>query len=185
VATRITLICHGSTIATRRTAFPQDEPLEAVAEAATAALAQRLPRPTGGQALTSPALRCRQTAELLELSVEVDPGLADWDLGAWAGRTLTDLSTQAPADVQAWITDPGARPHGGEALRSLIERVGSWLDAAEERRPRVLAVTHPAVIRSAIVHTLQAPADSFWRIDVSPLGVVEVRGRPGRWSLHT
>jgi broad specificity phosphatase PhoE len=185
VATRITLICHGSTIATRKTAFPLDEPLEAVAVSAAEALAERLPRATDGQALTSPALRCRQTAELLELSATVDTGLADWDLGAWAGRTLTELSAQAPTDVQAWITDPAAQPHGGEALTSLIERVGRWLDAADDRRPRVLAVTHPAVIRAAIVHTLRAPADSFWRIDVSPLGVVEVRGRPGRWSLHT
>ena len=184
MATRITLICHGSTIATRRTAFPRDEPLEAVAVTAVTELTQRLPRPKDAQALTSPALRCRQTAELLDLSAAVDTGLADWDLGVWTGQTLTALSTEAPADVQAWITDPSAQPHGGEPLTGLIERVGGWLDAADDRPPRILAVTHPAVIRSAIVHTLQTPADSFWRIDVSPLAVVEVRGRPGRWSLH-
>jgi broad specificity phosphatase PhoE len=180
----MTFICHGSTIATRKTAFPRDEPLEPVAVEATAALAQRLPRPAGGQALTSPALRCRQTAELLDLSATVDSELADWNLGAWAGRTLAEISAEAPDQVEAWITDPSVEPPGGEPLTSLIERVGRWLDAADDRPSRVLAITHPAVIRSAIVHTLQTPADSFWRIDVSPLAVVEVRGRPGRWSLH-
>jgi broad specificity phosphatase PhoE len=184
VATRITLICHGSTVATRKTAFPRDEPLEPVAVEATIALRQRLPRPADEQTLTSPTLRCRQTAELLGLPADVDDELTDWDLGTWAGRTLTELSAEAPTDVQAWITDPTADPHGGEPLTGLIERVGRWLDAAGSRRSRVLAITHPAVIRSAIVHTLSAPADSFWRIDVSPLAVVELRGRPGRWSLH-
>lgn len=181
----MTFICHGSTIATRKAAFPLDEPLESSALAAAATLSARLQRPAGGQALTGPSLRCRQTAELLELSATVDVGLADWNLGSWAGQTLAELSAEAPDEIQAWITDPSAQPPGGEPLTSLIERVGRWLDMAEPRPSRILAVTHPAVIRSAIVHTLQTPADSFWRINVSPLTVVEVRGRPGRWSLHT
>ena len=184
MTTRVTFICHGSTSATRRTAFPLDEPLEPAARAAAAALAERLPRPTGGQSLIGPTLRCQQTAELLGLEATVDVGLADWDLGSWAGRTLDELAAEAPDDVQAWITDPTTEPPGGEPLTSLIERVGGWLDAADTRPSRVLAVTHPAVVRAAIVHTLRTPADSFWRIDVSPLTTVEVRGRPGRWSLH-
>lgn len=192
MASRVTFIGHGSTSATRRTAFPLDEPLESAATAATAVLAERLHRPASGQAhrpageqaLTGPARRCRQTAELLGLVATVDPGLADWNLGDWAGRTLDELAAEAPDAVQSWITDPGFAPPGGEPLTSVIERVGRWLEAAAERPSRVIAVTHPAVIRSAIVHTLQAPADSFWRIDVAPLAVVEVRGHPGRWSLH-
>lgn len=184
MATRVTFICHGSTIATRKTAFPLDEPLEPSAQAAASTLAKRLDRPAGEQALTGPTVRCRQTAELLGLSATVDVGLADWDLGSWAGRTLDELSTEVPDEVRAWITDPTTEPPGGEPLTSLIERVGRWLDTSEGRPSRVLAVTHPAVIRAAIVHTLHASAESFWRIDVSPLALVDVRGRPGRWSLH-
>ena len=180
----MTFVCHGSTTATRRAAFPLDEPLEPAAAAAAANLAERLHLPSGGQVLTGPTLRCRQTAELLGLPSIVDIGLGDWKLGSWAGRTLDELSAEAPDEIQAWITDPSSTPPGGEPLTSVIERVGRWLDASDKRPTRVIAVTHPAVIRSAILHTLQAPADSFWRIDVSPLAVVEVRGHPGRWSLH-
>ena len=184
MSSRVTFIAHGSTSATRRTAFPLDEPLEPTAPAAIASLAERLHRPPGVLALTGATRRCRQTAELLGLVAAVDAGLADWDLGDWAGRALAELSTEAPDDVRAWITDPHFGPPRGEPLTSVIERVGGWLEAAGDRPARVIAVTHPAVIRAAIVHTLRAPADSFWRIDVSPLAVVEVRGRPGRWSLH-
>jgi broad specificity phosphatase PhoE len=181
VATRLTFVCHGSTVATRKTAFPLDEPLESHAFEAAAGLAARLQLPAGRAVLSGPAQRCRQTAELLGPAVLVDDDLADWNLGAWAGRTLDELAAQAPNDVRTWITDPTARPHGGEPLTGLIDRVGQWMD---RRNSRLVAVTHPAVIRSAIVHTLRAPADSFWRIDIAPLSVVEVRGRAGSWSLH-
>ena len=181
---RVTFICHGSTSATRRTAFPLDEPLEPTARSAVADVAERLRLPVGGLALSGPTLRCRQTAELLGLAAAVDPALGDWNLGAWAGRTLDELAVEVPNEVQAWITEPHFAPPGGEPLTGVIKRVGDWLEAAAERPARVIAVTHPAVIRAAIVHTLKSPADSFWRIDVSPLAVVEVRGQPGRWSLH-
>ncbi|OOL28057.1 histidine phosphatase, partial [Rhodococcus rhodochrous] len=49
---------------------------------------------------------------------------------------------------------------------------------------RVVAVTHPAVIRAATVHAFGAPAAGFWRIDVRPLAQVRLHGRGGRWSLR-
>ena len=180
---RLTFLCHGSTSATRSTAFSLDEPLEPAALAAASSLADRLDRPPGEQTLIGPTLRCRQTAEQLRLAATIDPGLTDWNLGSWAGRTLADVSAETPDAVQAWLTDPTVVPPSGESLFSLVERVGRWLDAAAGRPPRVLAITHPAVIRAAIVHTLRTPADSFWRIDIAPLAVVDLRGQPGRWSL--
>jgi broad specificity phosphatase PhoE len=190
VSGRVVLICHGSTAATRGTAFPLDEGLE---PAGLAAAQAAVGRGAGGRAvLCGPALRCRQTAEALGLPEPmVDAGLADWDLGDWAGRSLAELAADSPDDVQAWTTDPDFAGHGGETLTRVIERVAGWLDqpsnepnASAGRPDRVIAVTHPAVIRSAVVHALQAPAHSFWRIDVAPLAVVELRGAPGRWSLY-
>jgi broad specificity phosphatase PhoE len=184
------LICHGSTAATRSTAFPRDEPLEPAGLNAAATLADRFQGersefPREAPAYTSPALRCRQTAQALGLSPTVDAELADWNLGRWAGRSLEELTRSSPDDVQAWTTDPSSRVHGGESLVQLIERVGGWLDDPASGRPsRFIAVTHPGVIRSAIVRALQAPASSFWRIDVAPLAVVQLRGQPKRWSLY-
>jgi broad specificity phosphatase PhoE len=126
----------------------------------------------------------------------VDAGLADWNLGAWAGRSLAELASDNPDGVRAWTSDPDFAGHGGETLTEVIERVGGWLDQpSTEANPsanqtptgrpdRLIAVTHPAVIRSAVVHALQAPPHSFWRIDVAPLAVVELRGAAGRWSLY-
>jgi broad specificity phosphatase PhoE len=160
-----------------------DEGLEEFARGRLGALRGRLP--TGHTAVTGAALRCRQTAEALGLTANVEAALADWDLGSWAGKSLDDLAVNHPIDVHTWMSDPDAAPHGGESLNTVLRRVGDWLDDPDPERPtRLLAVTHPAVIRAAVVHALQAEARSFWRIDVPPLTVAEVRGKPGRWAHY-
>jgi broad specificity phosphatase PhoE len=185
VADRVLFVSHGSTDATRRTRFPQDEPLEENTPVAVAELAVRLRLPPDRYTVGGPERRCRETALGLGLTPTDEPRLSDWDLGAWAGLALDEVAARSPAEVQAWITRPDAAPHGGETLDALLARVAGWLDEAPPARPhRCVAVTHPAVVRAAVGHALQAPAHSFWRIDVAPLAVVELRGRPGRWSLH-
>jgi broad specificity phosphatase PhoE len=84
--------------------------------------------------------------------------------------------------VRAWLSDPAAAPPGGEAVRDVIDRVGGWL--AGLTASRVVAVTHPAVIRAAVVCAAGAPAASFWRIDVEPLARVGLTGRNGHWRLR-
>ena len=91
-----------------------------------------------------------------------------------------------PAAVHAWLTDPDAAPHGGESLTALLGRVAAWLDVdhAEEDAGHVVAVTHAAVVRAALVVSLGAPASAFWRIDIAPLTATVLRGRPGRWTVR-
>jgi broad specificity phosphatase PhoE len=179
---RVLFVCHASTAATRRTAFPVDEPLEPIGLAAAEQAAGHFP---DWPSLSGPMLRCRQTAEALGLSAIVDDDLSDWDLGRWAGRSMNDLAAEAPADLQAWTSDPGFRRHGGESLTELIARAGRWLDAPPASRPdRFVAVVPAAWIRAALVTALGAPASGFWRVDVPPLSSLELRGNPGRWSFH-
>lgn len=183
VTGRLLFICHGSTEATRRTRFALDEPLEQVALRDAAELAERLRLPADRQCRTGPTQRCLQTAEALGLTGEPDAGLADWDLGLWAGRALDEVAVEEPDAVQAWLTDPTAAPHGGESLTDLLRRVAAWLDDVP-RAGRSVAVTGPATVRAAMIHALRAPVESFWRIDVAPLATVDLRGRAGDWRWH-
>ncbi len=182
--TRVLMIAHGATGATRAARFPQDEPLEPGAERAARQLAVALPlNPGRATALTGPEMRCRQTAQLLQLSQPAtDQALADWQAGDWTGRTLDELAAQQPGGVQEWLENPHARPHHGENLTEVISRAGRWLD--ERDQDRVIAVTHPALLRAVAVHALQAPPSSFWRIDVPPLSTLLASGEPGRWSVR-
>jgi broad specificity phosphatase PhoE len=178
---RLTLIAHGATAATKAAAFPQDEPVETRALSSAAVLGQRLGRTD--RAWTSPALRARQTAAALSLDPVVTPSLRDCDYGRWAGRTLSDVQTEEPASVAAWLSDVQVAPHGGESLSDLFQRVSTWMNDCIREKGHTVAVTHAAVIRAAILHVLQAPTPSFWRIDIEPLSVTKLRSDGTRWTL--
>ncbi len=180
---RLLLVRHAATTATRALAFPADEGLDARGLEEAATLADRLPV-AAFDVLSSPALRCRQTAAAAGLEpFATDPRVAECDFGTWAGRTLEDVHAADPAAATAWMTDPGAAPHGGESLARFAARVAGWLDAQARGGGRVVAVTHGGVVKAAVVHALGAPLEAFWRIDVAPLAITELHAHEGRWTL--
>lgn len=178
---RLTLISHASTEAVRKAAFPADEPLDGRDRVDVAAMEERLPR--ADCCWTSPELRTRQTAELLKLDAFSVAALCDCDYGTWKGETFEDVLARDPKAVEAWLRDPTAAPHGGEPLSSLMQRTAQWLDGERAMDRRSIVITHPTIIRAAIVHAIGAPPTSFWRIDVAPLSLTRLSGKDGRWNL--
>ncbi|MFF7728880.1 histidine phosphatase family protein [Streptomyces sp. NPDC008001] len=176
---RVMLISPAVT-ASREARFGDDGPLDAAGLRRTRGAAGAVP--AAGLVLTAPSPRCRDTAAALGADARAEPALRDLDAGRWRGRGLTELSASEPGALAAWLTDPGAAPHGGESVRDVVARAGTWLDGLPDGR--VLAVTTPAVIRAALVHALALPAESFWRLDVQPLTLTELSGRGGRWNLR-
>ncbi|MFC4056215.1 histidine phosphatase family protein [Actinomadura syzygii] len=179
---RLVLISHASTAAVRHARFPDDEPLDARGLAAATACHGALGRVSAAH--RGPERRCAQTAEALGLDAAPDPLLCDLDAGAWRGRRLTDLGSENPADVYAWMTDPGRAPHGGEPVADVIARTAAWLDRLPDTPSRIAAVTHPAMIRAAVLHVLDAPPGAFWRVDVPPLSQTRLSLNDGRWRLR-
>jgi broad specificity phosphatase PhoE len=182
VTTRLSLISHAATPAQRRAAFPLDEPLEQQEISKIASLGWKAPKTQ--KALSGPELRTQQTVQALGLTAAITVELRDCDFGVWQGRELSNLQTQDPEGVAAWLMDPTAAPHGGESIANLIDRVGSWLDQLREDG-HTIAVTHPAVIRSAVVHVLNAPVHSFWRVDIAPLTLTDLRFNGKVWTLRS
>ncbi|GLK67145.1 histidine phosphatase family protein [Hansschlegelia plantiphila] len=181
VTTRVALICHASTTAVRAADFADDEPLDPHGLRKLATLAR--PPVRADRALTSPALRARQTAEALGLDAEVDAALSDWDLGRWRGRSMAGVHADDPEGLEAWLQNPDAAPHGGETLRDVLGRTSAWLETLRRREGSVVAVTHAAIVRAAIVSALGAEPASFWRVDVAPLSVTSLTSSHGRWNL--
>jgi broad specificity phosphatase PhoE len=176
MTSRVVLIRHAATAATRRAAFPDDDPIETT------------PEPAALRAdiyLTAPETSCCQTAKALGLTAAVEDALRDCDYGDWHGQTLDDLTATDPDAVTRWLTDPAAAPHGGESTLDLIARAAAWLDALPSGHHKIVAVTHAAVIKAAVVHAILATPQSFWRIDVPPLSHTVLSGHPGRWTLRS
>lgn len=133
------------------------------------------------RALCGPEIRVRQTAQCLGLHPEVEPALADLDCGRWRGEILDDVS---PADVTTWLTDPTSAPHGGESIVELVARVRHWMTSLTAEHTRIVAVSHPAVVRAAVLVALDAPPNSFWRIDVAPVSRTVMHFRGAAWTLR-
>jgi broad specificity phosphatase PhoE len=160
-----------------------DEPLDSPGVLHARALGRFLAR--ADSALAGPAACARQTAVEAGLDPVVDPELAGWNYGSWAGLTLDEIERRDPDGLRAWRTDPAANPHGGETLEQLLERVRAFLDRMAAIPGRTAAVTDGGVVKAAIVAALGAPVELFWAIDVSPASITELASREedGGWRL--
>ncbi|VEG58091.1 phosphoglycerate mutase [Mycolicibacterium aurum] len=178
---RLTLVSHAMTDAMAAGRFPTDEPVNALGrrqiEGIDLAGAER--------AVCGPEARTQQTAALLGLAPTIESGLADLDCGRWRGDFLGRVS---PAEMTIWLTDPTRAPHGGESVVDLVARVGRWMDSLTAGRiehAKMVAVTHPAVVRAAVLVALDAPAKSFWRIDIAPVSRTVLHFRGHAWTLRS
>jgi broad specificity phosphatase PhoE len=182
VATRLDLLAHGATAATRAARFPDDEGLGASTIIVLEALRGGL-RPYA-HVLAAPARAARETAKALGFDdAIVEAALKDCDYGRWRGLASKEVAEREPDGFAAWLRDPTAAPHGGEPVAALIERVGNWLAQSLTRERATLAITHAAVVRAAIVNALGAGSSSFARIDVGPLSLATLSGHGQRWNL--
>jgi broad specificity phosphatase PhoE len=48
-----------------------------------------------------------------------------------------------------------------------------------------IAVKHQAVVRAAIIHALQIPTQTFWRIDFAPFTVSDLRFNGTLWTVRS
>jgi broad specificity phosphatase PhoE len=92
----------------------------------------------GLRLLSSPALRCRQTATevagalLQGEAIEVQDGLLEIDYGSWDGLTASECRARDPELRAAWEADPfGARCPDGESGEDVLRRASAVLDPLE------------------------------------------------------
>lgn len=173
---RLTLVCHALTRSQQIGRF--HHPGDAIqADAPLMAAA-----PAGMRLLCAPELRARQTAAWLGEQVRVEPALADCDMGDWQGVTLKHLQRENADGLAWWQVDAQATPHRGESFQALYARVDAWLQAFDEPGDW-MAVTHPSVIRAALLAVLGAPLHSHPPIDVLPCARLHL-SRTDRWRLR-
>ncbi|MBM0230795.1 histidine phosphatase family protein [Micromonospora sp. STR1_7] len=189
-ATSLRLVAHGHTTALRRARFGgQDDGLDDGGLRAALTLAPAVQDRRGHLGATdvcvsSPAAAAIQTADALGLAPSVEAALADCDYGDWTGRSLQEVAADEPQALHEWLSSPDAAPHNGESVAAVRDRVGHWLDGQRGRGRRITAVTHPLVIRVAVVHALGLPVATYRQVDVEPLAIVRLTGHGSRWQLR-
>ena len=179
---RLTLISHAATLAVKRASFPLDEPVIDEEMQKVEAIAWTAPRTH--QICCGPEKRVQQTAKALGLDWTVTSEIADVNYGIWSGKGIEEVHALDPIGLAAWLTDVEAAPHGGESFRQVIERIGNWMEN-QTRAGHTLAVTHPAVVRAAILYAMQAPPSSFWRLEIAPLSITDLRYNGRLWTVRS
>lgn len=182
MTSRVTFVSPATSPSLRQARFYDGDSVDDAGAARARSAAGALPPYT--RVIISPSVRCRETARALGLDGVATPELAGLDVGRWRGRTLEEVGAAEPEAVGRWLADADWAAHGGESVRDVCERVGRWLDTAQDTDGRTVAVVEPEVVRAAVVHVLGLPAAAFWRLDVPPLTATEFSGRAGRWNLR-
>ncbi|HVX42236.1 MAG TPA: bifunctional RNase H/acid phosphatase [Mycobacteriales bacterium] len=130
--------------------------------------------------LTSPLVRSRQTAEIvqraLRVPVDVEDGLIECDFGEWEGYSLKEVSDRWPDELAAWRESPRSAPPGGESFAAMTERV----DAARKRIQRdyagqkLLLVSHVGPIKGLLQVALEATPALMFRLhlDIASISTI-------------
>jgi broad specificity phosphatase PhoE len=170
LATRLVFLCHAATRFTREGGFPSpDEPIDDGGSRKAEALVLR---PAPRVVVSAPALAARQTAEVLGLSAAIAPALVDSDHGRWRGQSLSQVRASDLDGLMGWLDDPASGAPEGEAFVSVLARVAAWMDEQAASDSRILAITHPTVMRAALAHVLDIPPPAAFRIDIAPLSML-------------
>ena len=170
LATRLTLICHAVTPLQKQGRFPEDEAVAMDWQGAALSLADHYQKKR--RLLCGPEARTRQTAGLFGGDAVVEEALRDGDFGQWKGQDIGQLDRDA---LNTWLTDSASAPHGGESVDQVCARVGHWMTSLGSQPGHIVAITHPFVIRAAMLHVMQCPVSMFYLIDVEPLSTLELR----------
>lgn len=109
--------------------------------------------------ITSDTGRARETASLINLSLDVqvihDSRLREQDWGLWTGKTLTQVKKEEPRLLEEQERSGWKfTPPGGEIREDVLKRSISALSDANNkwRGEKILVVTHEGVIKSIISH---------------------------------
>jgi probable phosphoglycerate mutase len=180
------LIRHGETSANLEGVWhgSTDTPLTSRGHAQAGRVAERLARDYADATAiySSDLLRARDTAtpiaQALGLALVTEPGLREYDLGAWEGRSYRELHEQH----RLWDRmrdDPHFAPHGGESPLAVAQRITGALQriAARHAEARVIVVSHGGALSMAFGLLLDGDY-SRWRRVMDNCAVTELRLEP-------
>ncbi|WP_375424558.1 histidine phosphatase family protein [uncultured Friedmanniella sp.] len=179
---RLRFRAHAPTARASALVFGDDGPLRSLPPAVATGGAA-----ASGWAWCGPEPACGQSAEAEGWRVLVSDRLRGPDVGRWTGLGLAEVAAADPEGLSRWLSDPDARPHGGETLTELVSRVGDLLRQPEpntDEQPGLWVVT-PLVVRALVVAALDAPAVVIFSVDVGFGGEVQLSGSGRTWRLQS
>jgi len=140
--------------------------------------------------VASPVRRTVESAEIIATAlgreVELEPGFAEMEFGAWDGMTFAEVGERYPDELNAWLGSLDHAPGGGESFRTVQERVlaglGRLLEAHAGRT--VVVVSHVTPIKTLVSHAVDAPLEAVFRMELTPASVTVLAWFDDRPSMR-
>lgn len=166
---KITFIAHGSTIHSEENRISDNgnyPPLNEAGEEEIDRICEFLKKRAvkNDVIYASPALRTTQSAQmvskLFKKDFEVLDNLHSRKFGIWSGLTFEQIETKYPQMLDEWHKNTCSyAPDKGEALLEFNKRVSKIINKVVDENigNRIIIVTHPCVIQSAIGKAIHLP----------------------------
>jgi len=131
---------------------------------------------------TSNLSRAITTAQTIisdhESGITVCPELKEINFGEIEGLTFDEANNSFPEVTRLWLVKSLELSYpGGESLKELYERVGSFLNRLEKhtQSETILVVAHAGVLRTLICHLLNLEMKYWWltRLKLASLSIIE------------
>ncbi|MBI1978238.1 MAG: alpha-ribazole phosphatase [Candidatus Omnitrophica bacterium] len=186
---KLFLVRHGETkwVKEGRYQGSTDVPLNSGGAKQARALARLLKKEAPLAVYSSRLGRARETARYIAKAcgkkVVSDPRLNEVSFGEWEGEFHREIATRFPERARRWYSGKWtSRPPGGESLRSLGKRVGSFLNDFSKRfgtkKGSCVVVTHGGPIRMFLIQVLGIDPEIFWSVRVDPASITVIQIRP-------
>ena len=178
---RLYLVRHGQVAANRELRYvgERDEELTPEGRSQAEALARWLAELPIRRVVTSPLRRASQTADRIAAAARVplraDPRLREQSFGDWEGMSRSEVMARSEADrerLQAWESDPGVAPPGGESLTAVGDRVLDLVtELARGDDATVALVSHVGPIKALLAAALGLRVDQVRRLFLDPASI--------------
>ena len=179
---KITFIAHGSTIYSEENRFEDKleyPPLNENGEQEINNIVEFIK--TRGlktnKIYSGPALACTQSAEVIADSLKqdfiIDKTLLNRNWGIWKGFTLDAINKKHKKEMLPLIA---THPENGEDIIVFNRRIETAIQNIinENLRSRIIIVTHPTIIQSAIGNALNVPPENQYKIYIRPASATQI-----------
>ena len=169
---KITFICHGATINSDENRLSDNEnypPLNDAGQDEMEKICEWLKKRAikNDRIYTSPSLRTIQSAQMVskvfKKDIEILDCLHSRKRGAWSGLSYDQIECKFPQMLEQLHSNPCSFcPDGGETMTEFNKRVSKIIKKIvdDNENNRVIIVTHPEIIQSAISKAVNLPAQN-------------------------
>lgn len=169
-----------------------DGPLSETGQTQAAGVARVLSQKGLSSVYASPMRRAQETAAVIAkphgLSVRTVAELHEVDVGAWEGRSWSQIMQEEPDEYARFIADPGRIPYrSGESYADVLNRVKPAVTAlcGKHQGESIAIIAHNVVNRVLIADVLDLPMSQAREIRQANCCVNVLRYKDERLQLVT